>query len=277
MLNKIIKSFGICLSVLFIYNNYAYGITAASSVGATGTNCEDFSDESTCNTINCSSDTTSGMGGQNCKSYELICYHNVGAGGTTGSLNIYTKSCTECNNGYTFAQSLGSVRSGVANNCTVKFKTCVKVEGGTTVECPDACPSDTEYTPTTLNREAICEKTAISATCKYRCQDGFYNITPGRRALPTCAICPTNATCTEGTILCNRGTWRKDTVNVAQKTTTVKCNLCPVLEGVTGTVRGTTKPNTQTTKVTACYIPASQSIKDTSGTFNFIENCYYSE
>ena len=276
MLNKIIKSFGICLSVLFIYNNCAYGITAGSSVGATGTNCVDFSDESTCVEYACSPDTTSGMGGQNCKSYELICYRNGGSGGAIGSLNLFTKSCTECNDGYKFAQSLSSVTSGVANYCTVKFKTCVKADSGTTVECPDACPSETEYTPTTLNREAICEKTTTSATCKYRCQDGFYNIAPGR-VLPNCARCAANATCTEGILLCNRGTWRKNNNNPSQGTITVTCNLCPKLEGVKGTVRGTTAPNTQTTKVTACYIPKDQSIKDASGTFEFIKDCYYSE
>ena len=276
MLNKIIKSFGICLSVLFIYNNYAYGITAGSSVGATGTNCVDFSDESTCNTIECVLDRTSGMGGQNCKSYELICYRNGGAGGATGSLNLFTKSCTECNDGYTFAQSLSSVTSGTANYCTVKFKTCVEKEDVTIVECPDACPSETEYRPTTLNREAICVKTATSATCKYRCQDGFYNITPGR-VLPTCASCAAHATCTDGIILCNRGTWRKNNNNASQGTITVTCTLCPALINVTGAVMGTTAPDRQALKVTDCYIPASQSIKDASGTFNFIKDCYYSE
>ena len=274
MLNKIIKSFGICLSILFIYNNCAYGITAGSSVGATGTNCVDFSDESTCNTIECVLDRTSGIGGQNCSGYELICYRSETSGGATISTNYYVKSCTSCPTGYTL--SITPVKSNYATACTVKFKNCVEVGGGTTVECPDACPSETEYRPTTLNREAICEKTATSATCKYRCQDGFYNIAPGR-VLPNCARCAANATCTEGILLCNRGTWRKNNNNASQGTITVTCTLCPKLEGVKGTVRGTTAPNTQTTKVTACYIPKDQSIKDTSGTFIFIKDCYYSE
>ena len=276
MLNKIIKSFGICLSILFIYNNCAYGITAASSVGATGTGCIDFSDESTCNTIECVLDRTSGIGGQNCSGYELICYRSEGSGGATISTNYYVKSCTSCPTGYTLSTTLKSVKSNYATACTVKFKNCVEVGGGTTVECPDACPSETEYTPTTLNREAICEKTATSATCKYRCQDGFYNIAPGR-VLPTCASCAAHATCTDGIILCNRGTWRKNNNNVSQGTITVTCTLCPALINVTGAVMGTTAPDKQALKVTDCYIPASQRIKDASGTFNFIEDCYYSE
>lgn len=278
MLNKIIKSFGICLSVLFIYNNYAYGITAGSSIGATGSGCVDFSDESTCNDYDCREDSTSGMGGQNCKSYELICYRNGGSGGAIGSVNLFAKSCTACNNGYTFAQSLSSVTSGTAGNCTVKFKTCVKIEGGgDTAKCPSACPSDKEYTVDTRNhREAICDTSTSTPTCKYRCLDGYYNTRLGA-VVPSCTSCPSGATCRNSAALCNRGYWRENIENIALGTTTVKCNQCPALEGATGTVRGTTPSDKQVSSMTACYIPASQSIKDTSGTFNFIEDCYYSE
>ena len=264
MQNKFIKILSF-LTVLFLYNSGAQAVSAMVSVGATGTNCVDFSDESTCNTIECVLDRTSGMGGQNCSGYELICYRSETSGGPTISTNYYVKSCTSCPTGYTLSITPKSVKSKYASACTVKFKTCTKATGETV--CPSSCPN-TYWTNTTMNRQVRCVTTSKVPSCEYRCQKNYYKTSTLNP--PTCTACPSYATCNYGDILCNRGTWRTNTINGFY--TRVTCTPCPSLDGV----QGTTAPNTQTVYITACYIPANTPITNSIGTYIFKENCNYS-
>lgn len=263
MQNKFIKILSF-LTVLFLYNSGAQAVTAMVSVGATGTGCIDFSDTTTCNTINCALDRTSGIGGQNCSGYELICYRSGASGGGSSSTNYYVKSCTSCPTGYTLSTTPKSVKSNYVTACTVNFKTCTQTTG---TSCPSSCPS-TSWTNTTSNRQVRCVTTSKIPSCEYRCQQNYYKTSTLNP--PTCAACPSYATCSYGNIECKQGTYRTNTTSGLN--TTVTCTQCPILDGV----RGTTPESMQVVSITACYIPANTPITNSIGTYIFKEKCNYS-
>lgn len=90
-----------------------------------------------------------------------------------GGVNYY--DCTSCESGYTLGQATvtdpqNSSQTYTYGNCTKDFS------GGVieTTECPEECPSTTEWTETTRNREAICNGSLLNKSCSYRCIKGYY-------------------------------------------------------------------------------------------------------
>lgn len=80
--------------------------------------------------------------------------------------------CTACDDGYTLGSS-----SVVSGSKTYTYGTCTKDLSGTPIpvgQCPDECPSTTEWTTTILNREAICVGSLLQRSCSYRCVKGYY-------------------------------------------------------------------------------------------------------
>ncbi len=82
--------------------------------------------------------------------------------------------CTACDDGYTLGSS-----SVVDGSTTYTYGTCTNDFSGVPIpipECPDECPSTTEWTATTRFREAICVSSGslFDKSCSYRCIKGYY-------------------------------------------------------------------------------------------------------
>lgn len=83
--------------------------------------------------------------------------------------------CTQCEDGYTLGSA--TVTDPLNSSKTYTYGNCTKDFSGNpipTQECPDECPSTTEWTETTRFREAICVGSLLARSCSYRCIQGYY-------------------------------------------------------------------------------------------------------
>lgn len=111
---------------------------------------------------------------------------------TCGGVNYY--DCTSCEEGYTLGEA--TVTDPGNSSVTYTYGTCTKDFSGNPIpvtECPDDCPSTTEWTATTLNREAICVGSILARSCSYRCIKGYYQGTL------ICTRCPVSEYGVRGT------------------------------------------------------------------------------
>lgn len=119
-------------------------------------------------------------------------------------------------------------------------------------------------TVTNRRTNTTCNGNTASASCvivstTYSCIEGFYGNPTSAQG--TCRECPANATCPGGTdYLCNKGYF----YNAANKIT--PCERCP-LPGTTAGLGAT--------DVTDCYIAAGSIGRDTTGTYTYSSDCYY--
>ncbi|MCM1293990.1 MAG: hypothetical protein NC311_00305 [Muribaculaceae bacterium] len=116
---------------------------------------------------------------------------------------------------------------------------------GGILSCPDECPNSdwtlVELESGMLKTGPRYETRCVSYSCQYRCHDGSYG-NPTSSA-GGCTQCPT---------------FKKDTVSWLAITSRASS-----LSG--------------TTDITGCYIPLGTVISDTTGSFTYTDDCYYSE
>lgn len=112
-----------------------------------------------------------------------------------------------------------------------------------------ACPEKGDY-----DTPAECTTYTIQ---DYTCETGYYGSPTSSST--GCTICPSNATCDGGpTFSCNKGYYKNGN----------SCTRCP------STTYSTTA-SSGATSITSCYIPSNVSITSSVGTYEFINNCYY--
>ena len=209
-----------------------------------------------------------------------LCYSS----GYMGNLSGHRKtSCTSCPSGYELKEVSGV--STKQRDCRVTYNICVAEPEDPLENCPSNCKYATWTTDTSqVGRQKRCNTT--NGKCEYRCIPNFYDasaLTGGTYCRP----CPDNVlaeSCSGydveyGTLCCERGyymqTEEKSTssggIIIGTRYYDVTCPRCPSLGGV----YGTTPINQCVNSVTACYIPANTSIRDTVGTYQFTSNCRY--
>ncbi len=140
-----------------------------------------------------------------------------------------------------------------------------------------SCPSGQPTLPTgytgTFRRTVItsCNSNGTySCSCgvgmgSVSCASGYmgtakYQYINGQDNFTGCYKCPSNATCSGNTITCNAGYYKTGNT----------CVRCAYQDGVFGTSPA------GSTDDTACYVPPNTNLTDTSGTYIFTNNCYYS-
>ena len=126
-------------------------------------------------------------------------------------------------------------------------RSCMVITGGV---CPETIQNNTCAN--------VCECYEYGECVYTSCKSGYYMPTNSQG---DCVACPANATCSGGTALfsCNAGYYRNGT----------SCSRCPSSGGVYGTSAA------GSTKITDCYLPASTTGSDSTGTFTYTSNCYY--
>ena len=123
--------------------------------------------------------------------------------------------------------------------------------------------------------------------CEYSdCLSGYYD--GGGKlifgAAPNCKACPTHGECAGADNLpcCDVGYYLVNNNYVDGVITNqgkdYDCLRCPALGGVYGTTdNGCPINEPEPSHITRCYIPANRSITETAGTYQFTQNCNYSE
>lgn len=76
---------------------------------------------------------------------------------------------------------------------------------------------------------------------------------------------------TTGSCKCEKGYYGSPAYNLLNGGCTGTCTRCPASGGVYGTTA-----SSGATSITECYIPTGTSLSDTTGTYQFTGNCYYS-
>lgn len=145
--------------------------------------------------------------------------------------------CASCPSGYKLATDKCTITDSIGN-CEII---------GSVVQLP--------------NISHLCG-TLIVPTCvidyQAECKKGEYG------TAPNCKDCPSNANCPGGngsTFYCNKGYYKNDST----------CSRCPSSGGVYGTTSGT-----GATAITQCYLPVGTTGSDSTGSFTYTGNCYYS-
>ncbi|MBQ8293850.1 MAG: hypothetical protein IJX89_00490 [Alphaproteobacteria bacterium] len=160
----------------------------------------------------------------------------------------------------------------------------IESTGGSTTECSDVnrvinCGTAT-YTDCNTCASGYTRSTetiTISSTESYTIGTCTRTLSPIEPITPTCPdLCPENTwtdygntqqiRCNDELIIpaceyqCRAGYYGDGTT----------CTRCPSSGGVYGTSAA------GSTAITSCYIPANSSMSDTTGTYTFTSNCYYS-
>lgn len=122
--------------------------------------------------------------------------------------------------------------------------------------------------------------------CEYSdCLEGYYSaggISIAGSA-PNCKACPSYAICSGGTAMpcCNVGYYLINNnyiEGIVGGTKDYDCLRCPSLGSVAGTTRDECPVYApEPSHITRCYIPSGKNISDTAGTYQFTQNCNYSE
>lgn len=108
--------------------------------------------------------------------------------------------------------------------------------------------------PNCIN-ECPCSTIPYSYSCD--CDSGYYPINQGSLSCTCDGVCPTNSTCTStSSFSCNRGFYKNGS----------SCTACP---------GGGTTPRSGATSVTSCYLAAGATGSDSSGSYTFTSDCYY--
>lgn len=209
-------------------------------------------------------DTTS------CSSTANIIYSTKTTSGGVISQMYTTKYCTACKSGYTLTET--SAVSTNAPNCKVTYTECLKIQ---TIMC-SGLPCAGASTWITYSGQTGNETRCNSSTnkCEYRCAAGYYQSGFALVTNPvSCKTCPTNATCAAGTTKpsCNKGYYLNNTSSTTFNPT-YTCPRCPSSGGVYGTTAAAGAKS-----ITSCYIASGTSFTDTTGTWTYSSNCYYSE
>ena len=136
--------------------------------------------------------------------------------------------------------------------------------------CEDIVTTDKTYGIVTTQKGSFMVNcnTIATASClhgipTYSCASGFYGTATSSTA--GCTKCPSNAKCAGGnfsTFVCIQGYYKKGS----------SCSRCPVFSGGTyGTTAGA-----GATAITDCYLPSGTGDRDSTGSFTYTADCYYS-
>lgn len=107
----------------------------------------------------------------------------------------------------------------------------------------------------------LCAKEPTTYSCD--CNTGYYANNQGTMLCDCLGKCPANSTCSSATSFsCNKGYYKNGSV----------CTRCPSSGGTYGTTA-----SSGATSVTSCYLPSGTTGSDSSGSFTYTGNCYYSE
>ena len=202
---------------------------------------------------------------------------------TYGALGaIYQKSyCTGCKTGYTLKQTSGI--STRATDCRVTYSYCE--QAGTNACAGLVCEG--EATWKTVSGKGYQRRCNTSTNkCEYSdCLEGYYSaggVTIAGSG-PNCKACPSYAICSGGTAMpcCNVGYYLINNnyiEGIVGGTKDYDCLRCPSLGSVAGTTRDECPVYApEPSHITRCYIPSGKNISDTAGTYQFTQNCNYSE
>ena len=216
-----------------------------------------------------------------CTNVLTIRYQSRTTNGALGA--IYQKSyCTGCKTGYTLKQTSGI--STRATDCRVTYSYCE--QAGTNACAGLVCEG--EATWKTVSGKGYQTRCNTSTNrCEYSdCLSGYYD--GGGKlifgAAPNCKACPTHGECAGADNLpcCDVGYYLlnnnyKEGV-ITNQGKDYDCLRCPALGGVYGTTdNGCPINEPEPSHITRCYIPSGKNISDTAGTYQFTQNCNYSE
>ena len=223
----------------------------------------------------------------NCKTTTTIEYYSKPNGGVvTGAGKRNT--CSACNTGYHLVSH--TMPSQRQRDCIVTWEECVK-----DTPCDGlACEGRTSWMNVSgQNYQTRCNTSTNK--CEYQCKSNYYSA--GGVAMfgspPNCKACPDHTMdgCPAGTIMpcCDVGYYLIDH-NYAEagggivvtRPKDYECLRCPSigigLPLVYGTTRLECPVNAPTpSHITRCYIPPNTSIRMTEGTFQFTQQCNYTE
>lgn len=214
-----------------------------------------------------------------CTTYDL----STATMSTTDDDKIYICTCTTCADGYHIGS--GGIYKDYGLYYFHRANTCVKndsTEGGggtTTKTCSKGSLCTMCKGPNvTINGQIYCGMWADTngvKTCS--ASSGGANV-----AYTMSPCCDSDGKAVGGAtgcyvIACKTGMVASDAKTSCvcdvgyYGTTTTGCTRCPASGGTYGTTNG--KGNTQ---ITNCYFPAGLSIKDSVGTYQYTQDCYYS-
>ena len=235
------------------------------------------------------SDLSSSDAIPNCKTTTTISYYSKPLGSgviLTGAAKRNT--CSACNTGYHLVSH--TMPSTTQKDCIVTWEECVKDTPCDGLVCENRT---TWYNVAGQGYQTRCN--ADTNKCEYQCKSGYYNaggiMMVG--STPNCKVCPDNTMdgCPAGTTMpcCDVGYYLIDnnyaeagggvTVTRAKDYDCLRCPSIGIgLPLVYGTTRLECPVNAPTpSHITRCYIPPNTSIRMTEGTFQFTQQCNYSE
>ena len=186
--------------------------------------------------------------------------------------------CTACYSGYELTTVTAT--STEATDCKVTWTYCKRICDGL------VCEGKTSWT--TISGKGYQTRCNTSTNrCEYSdCLSGYYD--GGGKlifgAAPNCKACPTHGECAGADNLpcCDVGYYLlnnnyKEGV-ITNQGKDYDCLRCPALGGVYGTTdNGCPINEPEPSHITRCYIPSGKNISDTAGTYQFTQNCNYSE
>ena len=191
---------------------------------------------------------------------------------------LYIQYCTACSSGY----KLTEVTDVNASDCKVTWTYCKAYCDGL------ACEGKTSWTNVIgKNYQTRCNTSTNK--CEYQCKSNYYNA--GGSVMfgspPNCKACPAHADCPspDNPPCCDVGYYLIDhnyketsggvTVMGAKD---YECLRCPSIGGVYGTTNSACPMVPPTPSfITNCYIPLNTNITGTDGTFQFTQDCHYTE
>lgn len=181
---------------------------------------------------------------------------------------IAAVQCPPCSNGYIRCPNCFNV-CGMCMPSTM-----CNYAPDCTGSCPSECQSFSWMTAAgKSNVQTMCVKTAdqssgkYSYSCKYQCKDNYFQ-SGGTDTNPVCSACVLNATCKNGSIICNSGYYLFKSMGFPS---IVSCPRCPQ-DYDTGRY-GTSAAGA--TSEEDCYIPSGLGLADDYGKFTYTSNCKY--
>ena len=216
-----------------------------------------------------------------------LCYSSNYAGNMAS--NNRKTSCTSCPSGYMLEEVSGV--STYQRDCRVTYYICVAEPEDPLDGCPSNCKSilwaEDSNQP---GRQKRCDTS--TKKCVYQCKPNYYNASPTSTGT-YCKLCPDNlvddncmfyGNLKHSELCCATGYYiNKELIsNTGSGIFTlsyydVTCNRCPRINNIYGTTKTNICPviTGEGSSITYCYIPEGTNIIDTSGRYQFTQDCHY--
>ena len=214
-----------------------------------------------------------------------LCYSSNYAGNMAS--NNRKTSCTSCPSGYMLEEVSGV--STYQRDCRVTYYICVAEPEDPLEGCPSNCKSilwaEDSNQP---GRQKRCDTS--TKKCVYQCKPNYYNASPTSTGT-YCKLCPDNlvddncmfyGNLKHSELCCATGYYiNKELIsNTGSGILTpsyydVTCNRCPRINTIYGTTNTCPIIPGEGSSITSCYIPEGTNIIDTSGRYQFTQDCHY--